>query len=300
LGALGSRLWEVARTLSERIANSWREWRIGPVRLINHGLYAGLATAGGVAIASALVGASGRSAVAIATLGGLIGAGLWAQLIEGSTRLSRPFGFYGGLLGVLLTCWVAAPWLGSSRWLVLAAFCTAAPFVQSVGRLRCLVQGCCHGRAAPATIGIRHTHPRSRVVRLSELGGVPVHPTALYSILWNALIALVLVRAWSAEWPLHAICGLYLFLGGAGRFVEEAYRGEPQTPVAFGLRLYQWAAIASVILGAACMSLGTSGPTPAQSWLDADLFHALTLGALVGAALGVDFPESNRRLSRLA
>jgi hypothetical protein len=114
------------------------------------------------------------------------------------------------------------------------------------------------------------------------------------------VIAVVLARGWSAAWPLHAIAGLYLFLGGVGRFVEEAFRGEPQTPMAWGLRLYQWTAIASVIAGVACMSLGTSGPAPAPSWLEANAPLALALGLLNGAAMGVDFPESDRRFSRLA
>jgi prolipoprotein diacylglyceryltransferase len=75
------------------------------------------------------------------------------------------------------------------------------------------------------------------VCRLSPLGGVPAHPTPLYSILWNVVIALAVGRLWSLRAPLGFIAGVYLLLGGVGRFVEEAYRGEPQTPVHAGLRL---------------------------------------------------------------
>ena len=42
---------------------------------------------------------------------------------------------------------------------------------------------------------------------------------------------------------------------GLGRFVEEAYRGEVQTPFLFGLRLYQWMAILSIVLGAICTTI---------------------------------------------
>lgn len=34
-------IWNFIRSQSERIANSWREWRFGSVRVINHGFYAG-------------------------------------------------------------------------------------------------------------------------------------------------------------------------------------------------------------------------------------------------------------------
>jgi len=37
------RVWGWLLRLTERIANSWREWRIGPVRIINHGFYAAAA-----------------------------------------------------------------------------------------------------------------------------------------------------------------------------------------------------------------------------------------------------------------
>jgi hypothetical protein len=299
LGLASGRLWEAARAASERVCNSWHEWRVGPIRIISHGAYAGLAAAGGVWIVGALVGPGGAGAMTMATLGGLVGSAIWAQIVEGSSRLSRPFGFYGGLLGIVL-CAALAPWFGISTWLLLAAFTVAAPWVQSVGRIRCLVQGCCHGREAPEVLGIRHRHPRSRVVRLSTLGGIPVHPTALYSILWNAVIAVVVSRAWAAELPLHAIGGIYLILMGTGRFVEEAYRGEPQTPVVLGLRLYQWMAIASVVAGVACMSFGSSIPAPAPLWTLSGIPRALVLGLVVAMALGVDFPKSDCRLSRLA
>ncbi|HXA07949.1 MAG TPA: phosphatase PAP2 family protein, partial [Bryobacteraceae bacterium] len=35
------RVWEFLRNTAESFANSWHEWRIGPVRIINHAFYAG-------------------------------------------------------------------------------------------------------------------------------------------------------------------------------------------------------------------------------------------------------------------
>ena len=35
-------IWHAAVRTGERIANSWREWRLGPMRIINYGAYAGL------------------------------------------------------------------------------------------------------------------------------------------------------------------------------------------------------------------------------------------------------------------
>jgi prolipoprotein diacylglyceryltransferase len=120
--------------------------------------------------------------------------------------------------------------------------------MQAIGRLRCLVNGCGHGSAAPRELGIRITHVRSRVTRLAKLSDVPIHPTQLYSILSNIFLGLVLLRLWHSGCPLSLICGVYGIGNGVSRFVEEAYRGEPQTLIVRGLHLYQWIAMGSVVL----------------------------------------------------
>jgi protein-S-isoprenylcysteine O-methyltransferase Ste14 len=287
-----------ARNATERIANSWREWHFGPVRVIHHGLFAGLGTAGALVIVGAFVGPGHSTLVVTTALAGLLGAGAWAQLVEGSAVLMRPYGFYGGVLGIIVAAF-AAPWFGVSTWHALAAYALAGPFVQSMGRLRCLVQGCCHGAPCSPSWGIVYRHPRSRVVKLAELGGVPVHPTPLYSIAWNAVVALVVVRLAILGVPASFLAGVYLGLTGIGRFVEEAYRGEPQTPTFGGLRLYQWIAIATIVAGAAVTSAPSTplGPPAIDA---AGIVVALGAGVVVAVALGVDFPSSNRRFSRLA
>ncbi len=291
--------WEALRSTAERLANSWREWDLGAVRIINHGGWAALGTFAGITLASALAGEHGASAVLLVAFSGLAGAGLWAQFLEGSPRLLRPYGYYGGVLGVFLGAVLSRLFLGADPWVLLGAFAVAAPWIQAAGRVRCLVQGCCHGARAPAWVGIRYVHPRSRVCRLADLEGVPVHPTPLYSILWNAVPALLLARLWAVRAPLPVIVGAYLILTGLGRFVEESRRGEPQTPIFARLRLYQWIAAGTVAAGAVLTCLPAAVPTPAPE----PSLRALAAGAVFAVAtwlaLGVDFPRSNRRFARL-
>jgi protein-S-isoprenylcysteine O-methyltransferase Ste14 len=293
----GRALWELLRRGAEGVANSWRDWRVGPVRVINHGLWVGLGAGTGVLVLGSVLGPGSASLAAAIWLLGVVGAGAWAQAIEGR-GLSRPFGFYGGLLGVVAGV-LLAPAFGFDRWTALAAGAMAAPVVQGLGRLRCLVQGCCHGAPAPEGVGIRHVTPLSRVAK-AGLGGVPVHPTALYSILWNVLVGAVLLRLALLGAPGNLVAGIYLLLGGAGRFVEESYRGEPQTPVVLGLRLYQWMAVGSALAGAALTALGPSPEVTLHLPGPATLAAALVAFVLTGVAMGVDLPGSSRRLSRLA
>ncbi|MCB0564199.1 MAG: hypothetical protein KDD01_07470 [Phaeodactylibacter sp.] len=81
--------------------------------------------------------------------------------------------------------------------------------------------------------------------------------------------------------------------------MEEAYRGEVQTPILYGLRLYQWTAIASVLVGIIFTLLPIPRPflEPVFGWNI--VWAALVIGVFTFIAVGVDFPRSNVRFSRL-
>ena len=114
----------------------------------------------------------------------------------------------------------------------------------------------------------------------------------------NAFAALVLTRLLTLHVSCGMVCGVYLILSGMFRFVEENLRGEPQTPVHFGLRLYQWISIASIIAGAVITTLHTP-PMPAFHFHPGAVYVALACGFAGWFVSGVDFPESNRRFARL-
>ena len=291
-------LWERLRRSSERVANSWREWRIGPLRVISHAQYAGAALGLGQLVACGFAGPQHVLALATAGLACNIGAGLWGQFVEGSPRLLRPFGYYGGLVGAILAT-IAAPWLGSNVWLVLAAWATAGALMQGVGRLRCLVQGCCHGAPSPEWVGIKYTNARSRVLKIAGLGGVPFYPTQLYSMLANAVTFMILARLWFVHAPLSMIGGVYLIATGLGRFVEESYRGEPQTARVAGLHVYHWMAVASFLAGIAVTMLPSPDAQVSGTLSGAAFASALLLGASAAFSGSMDFPESHVRFSRL-
>ncbi|HEU4889638.1 MAG TPA: prolipoprotein diacylglyceryl transferase family protein, partial [Thermoanaerobaculia bacterium] len=175
----------------------------------------------------------------------------------------------------------------------------AAPVVQAFGRVRCLVQGCCHGRPAVDGMGIRYTHPRSRVTRLSDLAGRSLHPTQVYSIIWSLLTLVLLMRLWIVSAPLSFIAGCFFILNGLGRFVEEHFRGEPQTPTLAGLRVYQWLAIATIVAGAILTTIRTVGAPPPNLPTLTTWLVAATVGVVTYIAYGVDFPRLNARFARL-
>jgi len=291
-------IWNYIRLQSERLSNSWHEWRWGAVRIINHGFYGGAAGVVGTLLTGFFLGRQYAVAGFIILIFVIVGAGLWAQIIEGSSKLLRPYGYYGGLIGGISASILASLLLSINIYYLLASLAMAAPWIQILGRLRCLVQGCCHGKPADENIGIRFTHPNSRVNKISGLSGVPLHPTQLYSIGTNIITGLILIRLFNIGMSTSFIIGIYLIFNGLGRFVEESFRGEAQTPYWAGMRIYQWIAIINILIGIFFTAIPNSGVLLFQPNI-LSLFLAIVMGILVAMASGVDFPESKKRFARL-
>ena len=295
-------LWFLVLRLAEQVANSWQEWRVGPLRLINHGFYAGAGMFAGLPIVRILTDKAGIDVLIVVTFCSLIVGDLLAQWIEGSSRLLRPFGYYGAMLGGVIGIGISGLTMDAPFWEIIAAIAVATPFIQAIGRLRCLVQGCCHGRKTPSgTPGICYSHEKSRVTRIADLSGQPLYPTPVFSMFFNLVLGTVLIRLWYLSVPFSFITGIYFLLSGLGRFVEESYRGEPQTPQFAGLPFYQWLAITSIIVGALITCVNSSASSIAVSAWNWRIFvPGLVAGLIATIAMGVDFPNSDRRFARLS
>ncbi len=292
-------VWRMLRNTSEKIANSWQERVFGKIRFINHGNYVGMGAFLGIGMAGLLAGEYYAWGILVFSVVVVLFSALWAQIIEGSEKLKRPFGYYGALVGILFASMVV--WLmGLNVWLIIGVISVVMPWVQAMGRLRCLVNGCCHGdKTDNPDLGIRYHHHRSRVCGISGLKGELLHPTQLYAIIWLFFIGFILLALWNNSFPASFIFGMYLILTGIGRFVEEAYRGEVQTPVFGTLRLYQWTAILSVMVGMVMTIMRVDVPTVEQGFGWEIVLSALIGGLFTFFAMGVDFPYSNARFSRL-
>lgn len=65
-----------------------------------------------------------------------------------------------------------------------------------------------------------------------------------------------------------------------------------------GVRLYQWFAVGTVVMGTAVTTFTSPDSLP-LAFSRARVAYAMAFGCIAAAALGVDLPESNRRFSRL-
>jgi protein-S-isoprenylcysteine O-methyltransferase Ste14 len=292
------RIFTVLQHASEYLANSWTHWQFSGLRIINHAFYSALAAFIGALIVGQFL--ENEWHILIMISGSLIGGVVWGQWIEGSSRMLRPFGYFGAILGGVFTAIVISYLYDYSLIVLIAAVALAAPWTQAIGRLRCLVQGCCHGSITQNGFGIRYTNEHSRVCAISDLKNKPLHNTQGYSIVFNVITGLILLRLWYGGSSPALIAGLYFILSGATRFVEEQFRGEVQTRFIKGLRLYQWLAIGSILTGIFFTMIKTHEPVMLRwDFSPTMVLVACSTGLLWAFGMSMDFPKSTARFSRL-
>jgi phosphatidylglycerol:prolipoprotein diacylglycerol transferase len=95
-----------------------------------------------------------------------------------------------------------------------------------IGRLGCLLAGCCYGRPTDQPWGLTFTNP----LAASNVGtplGVPLHPTQLYDAGAELLILAVLLIFERRGRPFAGrTFWLYMLLYAISRFIVEAFRGD--------------------------------------------------------------------------
>jgi phosphatidylglycerol:prolipoprotein diacylglycerol transferase len=112
------------------------------------------------------------------------------------------------------------------------------PFSVAIGRVGCLLSGCCRG--APTSLPWAVTDP----------DGIARHPAPVYEILFQLTIGGLFVWMVRNERMKGRVFALYLVLYGTFRFFTEMIR---DTPRLFGgvVSGYQVLALALVLVGAA-------------------------------------------------
>jgi phosphatidylglycerol:prolipoprotein diacylglycerol transferase len=141
--------------------------------------------------------------------------------------------FYGGLIAAVV---VALIYLRRHRmplWTTTDVFAPGIALGHGVGRMGCLLAGCCFGRPTDVPWAITFTNPAAAANVGTPLG-VPLHPTQIYDALAELAI-LVFLLVWERRgrpFPGRTFWS-YLLLYAISRFVIEFYRGDSRG-VVFG------------------------------------------------------------------
>lgn len=142
--------------------------------------------------------------------------------------------FYGGLIaGVATALWYIRHYR-LPLWTSTDIFAPGIALGHVVGRMGCLLAGCCFGR--PTTVGWAITfHDPAAAAKVGTPLGIPLHPTQLYEAGAEGLILalLLMLERRGPGFPGRTFW-TYLLLYGLSRFVIEFYRGDSRG-MAFGV-----------------------------------------------------------------
>ena len=222
-------------------------FELGPISIYTYGVLLAAAYLAGLWFATARAKARGLNADRVMDLGiyiivsALVGAKLLLLVVEFDHYVENPSElwtivrsggvFYGGLL---LAVGVAF-WFVRRHHLPLWATCDAfAPGIalgQAVGRIGCLMAGCCYGRPTELPWGITFTNPLAAANVGTPLG-VSLHPTQLYESGAALIILAALLLAERRDLGFHGrTFWSYLLLYSSARFAIEFFRGDPRGTV---------------------------------------------------------------------
>ncbi len=132
----------------------------------------------------------------------------------------------GVVTGIAVMAWLSRRYgLGALRVLDLAA--VPLPVCQALGRLGCLLAGCCYGAPCEVPWGITYRSATAHALTGVPLG-VRVHPSPVYDALWSLGIVLpgvILARRLGGRAGITT--AVYVSLYSLGRLLLETVRGDP-------------------------------------------------------------------------
>ena len=110
--------------------------------------------------------------------------------------------YYGGLIGATVSGIGYMFWKKLPVWKIADIIAPSIALGSVFGRIGCLLNGCCYGRACDLPWAITFTNPPAHELSGTPLN-VPLHPTEIYDALLNFILYLALAwlfrRAWKTR-----------------------------------------------------------------------------------------------------
>ena len=156
--------------------------------------------------------------------------------------------FYGGLIAAVTVAFIYLRRHRLPLWTTTDVFAPGIALGHVVGRMGCLLAGCCFGKPTNVPWAITFTNPAAAANVGTPLG-VPLHPTQLYEA-GAELLILVFLLLWERRG--HGFPGRtfwsYMLLYGVTRFIIEFYRGDSRGMVFDALSTSQFVSVILVPL----------------------------------------------------
>lgn len=156
--------------------------------------------------------------------------------------LQGGFVFYGGLIGGVIGLYVYSKSFKISFKKLCMILIPVVPIFHSIGRIGCLLAGCCYGMEYDGFGSITFYN--------SELApiGVPLFPMQIVESICNLIIFIIILITYKRFKGTYKTIALYSVLYSIVRFVLEFYRGDTARGILV-LSTSQWISIALFIVG---------------------------------------------------
>ena len=237
---------------------------IGPLTIYSYGFFIALAFVLGMGVAkreAAIYDLNPHLVPDLAfylIISAILGARLLYVLLDPAPFVANPLlilqfwkgglVFVGGVALAVGTAWFVLRWKQEPFWSWADAFAPAIAAGQFIGRVGCLMAGCCYGKPSSVPWAITFTHPQS----LAPLH-IPLHPTQIYHSLAGLITCLILLGLRSRLPVPGQRFGLFLILYAGFRFVIEFFRGDFRGELG-SLSLTQVAALLVLLAGLGLLS----------------------------------------------
>jgi phosphatidylglycerol---prolipoprotein diacylglyceryl transferase len=159
--------------------------------------------------------------------------------------------FYGGVVGAMATIIIYTHVKKIPILPLLDTFAFAVPLGHSIGRLGCLLAGCCYGKPTSVPWAITFKNELAEQIAGTPLH-TPLHPTQLYESAAEFLNFLIIVWLARRQRFTGQLVGTYFLLYGFERGTIEFFRGDPGRTLMFhnSVSLMQIVSVALVLTGA--------------------------------------------------
>lgn len=132
--------------------------------------------------------------------------------------------FYGGLIGACLATILFARLKKISLWKLADILAPSIALGYVFGRIGCLMNGCCYGRACEMPWAIRY--PAGHDTHAIGAAATPVHPTQIYDSLLSLVLYLGLAWLYRRKKFDGQVFALYLLAYACLRSLVELFRGD--------------------------------------------------------------------------
>jgi len=151
--------------------------------------------------------------------------------------------YYGGLIGASVAGIIYLAWKKFPVWKIADILAPSIALGSIFGRIGCLLNGCCYGRACdlPWAIHFPADH---------ETHGAAVHPTEIYDALLNLVLYVFLAWLFRRKKFDGQIIATYLIIYAVFRSIAESFRGDyPTDHVHAGLTSAQLVSVPIFVTG---------------------------------------------------